>query len=322
MQPSPVARALSSVALGPETAVRDLVMFPLLRRESHDPASERPCVPYIVLDEALASGSLEITEISAAGRVPDLRVVNRGPAATLLLDGEELLGAKQNRIVNLTVLVPGHAEITIPVSCVEAGRWQARSRLFAASPQAQYAVGRAKRNAQVTESIRSSGSRFSDHADIWSDIAAKSGRLRSSSPTGAMQAMFLDHADYIDACVEALSPVEGQVGALFAIGGRVVGFDLFASDATFGKLLPKLVRSVAIDARDAGGGGSADAPPPSTLRTRAGDFLHAAAEAALHVAPAVGLGEDVRLSAPGLTGAALVVEEQVLHLAAFAIAQP
>jgi hypothetical protein len=48
----------------------------------------------------------------------------------LLLDGEQLVGAKQNRIPNMIVLVAAQTEVTIPVSCVEQGRWgyQARHR--------------------------------------------------------------------------------------------------------------------------------------------------------------------------------------------------
>ena len=54
-------------------------------------------------------------------------MVNRGPKPTLIIDGEELVGAKQNRVVNLTILVAAESELIIPVSCVEAGRWRAKS---------------------------------------------------------------------------------------------------------------------------------------------------------------------------------------------------
>ena len=54
-----------------------------------------------------------------------------------------------------------------------------------------------------------------------------SARLKSSSSTGAMEALFVDNARFIDECVSACRPAGGQVGALFAVGGRVVGFDLF-----------------------------------------------------------------------------------------------
>ena len=38
--------------------------------------------------------------------------------------------AKQNRILNLTILVGGGKKLLIPVSCVKQGRWSYRSRDF------------------------------------------------------------------------------------------------------------------------------------------------------------------------------------------------
>ena len=205
----------------------------------------------------LASGVSEITEVSANGVVPELRVVNRGLKPTLIIDGEELVGAKQNRVVNLTILVAAQSELIIPVSCVEAGRWRAKSSRFATAPRTQYATGRAKRMAQVSRSMADCGDRASDQSAVWADIADKSARMHSSSSTSAMEQMFTDHAVSIDAYVSGLAPVDGQIGALFAIGDHIVGFDLFDHAGTFRKLLPKLVRSYAVDAIDMATTGSA-----------------------------------------------------------------
>ena len=47
--------------------------------------------------------------------MPELRVVNRAGRMVLILDGEELVGAKQNRIVNTTILVAAGVEIVIQI---------------------------------------------------------------------------------------------------------------------------------------------------------------------------------------------------------------
>jgi len=73
-------------------------------------------------------GWARITEVSDEGQVPELKIVAKGDKAVLLVDGEELVGAKQNRVLNLTILVPAPSTTTIPVSCVESGRWAPRSR--------------------------------------------------------------------------------------------------------------------------------------------------------------------------------------------------
>lgn len=227
MHNSPIGQALSSVTVGPEVGFENLLMLPLLRDATPDATLD-----YLTLDESLSSGVAEITEVSEQGSVPDLRVVNRGPKPALIIDGEELVGAKQNRVVNLTILVAAQSELTIPVSCVEAGRWRARSRAFTAAPRTHYASGRAKRMAQVTMSMVMNESYHSDQAEVWSDIAAKSARLQAKSSTSAMEALFVDLSAAIEKFVAACRPVDGQVGALFAINGAILGFDLFDREST------------------------------------------------------------------------------------------
>ena len=100
--------------------------------------------------------------------------------------GEELQGAKQNRVLNLTILTPAHQSHAIPVSCVESGRWRRVSHKFAASPHAQFAEGRAAKMRHVTSSLKACGSRSSDQGDVWNLIAEKSVRLAAASETSAM----------------------------------------------------------------------------------------------------------------------------------------
>jgi hypothetical protein len=311
MNTNPIASALESVSFGPEITFENVTMLPLLSK--HVQALN----PYLVLDDALAGGFAEITEVSDGGSVPELRFLNRSPESVLVIDGEELVGAKQNRVANLTILVEGKSELHIPVSCVEAGRWRARSRVFAAAPRAQYATGRAKRVRQVTESLRDRGNRASDQADVWADIAMKSARLNASSPTSAMEAIFTGHASSIDRFVDALRPVDGQVGAMFAVNGAIVALDLFEHESTLRKVLPKLVRSVAVDAIDRVCEPRDDSYP--SARALGEQFLAVTAAAPQHSAKALGLGDDVRLTAPHVAGAALVVDGHVVHLGAFAL---
>ncbi|MBA2258397.1 MAG: hypothetical protein H0W18_05850, partial [Acidobacteria bacterium] len=92
-----IAHALSSITLGDPVRFENLTMLPLLGT----PGVEREPF-YLTLDEALAQGWTEITKVSEQGSVPELRVSNKGAKPVFILDGEELLGAKQNRVVNLT----------------------------------------------------------------------------------------------------------------------------------------------------------------------------------------------------------------------------
>ena len=64
-----------------------------------------------------------VTEINESGSVPELRITNNLDERVLLIDGQELIGAKQNRILNTDVLVSAKKSLNLPVSCVEQGRW-------------------------------------------------------------------------------------------------------------------------------------------------------------------------------------------------------
>jgi hypothetical protein len=319
---------IGRLKLGLESAFHNLTMFPLLGGEA---GGVEPMAPgagtgpsYLTLDEALSQGWAEITEISEQGSVPELKVLNRASSPVLIVDGEELIGAKQNRIANLTILVPAQAQLTIPVSCVEAGRWRARSRGFTAAPRTHYATGRARKMRQVTQAMVERGERLADQSDVWSHIAEKSARLDARSDTGAAEAMYQRHEHTIEDYVRACPPVDGQAGALFVIGGGLAGLDLFDSPVTLRKLLPKLVRSYALDAIDAGAGVPKDGPartrrPAAGLRQAAELFLRLVAEADAKSMRAVGLGTDVRLVAAAIAGAALVHDGRVVHLSAFAV---
>jgi hypothetical protein len=311
------ALVFDGLQFGVEVVWRELTMVPLV-------GPDVPAAAYVTLDEALATGSVRITEVSNHGRVPELQVVNDADAPVLIADGEELVGAKQNRIVNLTILVPARTRLTIPVSCVEAGRWQWRSRTFEAAPRLHHAAGRAMKMAQVTASLAERGERGADQLAIWEDVAAKAARLEASSPTAASEAMYRSHEEALAAAVAALAPADGQRGAVFVLEGRAVGVELFDAAATWRKLAPKFARSYALDALDAefarrrGFAAPLPARGAESLRAATDELLRRVAAAPEKRFPAIGLGEDIRLAGENVAGGALVVGGRLVHLSAFA----
>ena len=231
---------LQTVAVAAPQHFRNLTLFPLTRTKT----GEWP--PYVLADEAMQKGLARVTEV-AGGSVPELQFENRCELPVLLLDGEELVGAKQNRAVNLTILAPARATIVIPVSCVEAGRWHMASAEFRPAYHMMYAAGRAARVRQVTASLRVSGTRRSDQGAVWDDIAAKAVRMDAMSPTQAMSAVFERHANSVEEYVRAFTCIDGQAGVVFTTGAAF-GLDLFDRADTMRQVFPKLVRSYALDA--------------------------------------------------------------------------
>ena len=104
------------VRVGEPVRYEALSVFPLF-------ANVESPVEYLLSDEGLGTGTVMVQEVSEGGSVPDLLVENKGEIRILFIEGEELIGAKQNRILNMSILVAAKTKIKIPVSCVEARRW-------------------------------------------------------------------------------------------------------------------------------------------------------------------------------------------------------
>jgi hypothetical protein len=268
---------------------------------------------YRTLDELMAAGALEVTEISEGGSVPTLRVTNKSDFMTFLMAGEQLIGAKQNRVLNVSLMVPASTSLDIPVSCVEAGRWHHRSAKFASGGSMSHGILRKMMSKQTHLGHRSGGTPTSDQMAVWNEVSRKLSAMGSTSPSREFDQVYQDNAARLNDLSSRLQPPAGCHGVLFAVAGKIEGADLFDQPATLAKLWTKLVRGYALDAMELG---ESEAPP---ITTEDGSrWLQAAAGAKTESYPSPGIGRDVRLEANALSGSALVVDEQAVHLELFA----
>ena len=155
--------ALPEIRVGDPVRHESLSVFPLFTDARGD-------VDYLMSDTALGNESLLIEEVDQAGSVPDLLVENKGDVRVLLLEGEELIGAKQNRILNTSVLIAAHSKIKIPVSCVEQGRWGYKSRYFGSSGSQSPSKLRRTLKASVSKSIKEERGHRSDQGEVWREV--------------------------------------------------------------------------------------------------------------------------------------------------------
>jgi hypothetical protein len=146
---------------------------------------------------------------------------------------------------------------------------------------------------------------------LWRAIADKASKLDVRSPTGAMRDIYEQHGRRVGDYERAFEAVEGQLGAVFAIGDRIVGLELFEHSDVLRKMLRKIVRSYALDAIESG---KSDTVPAAE---KAREFVTEVGEGRIEVFPAVGLGEDARVLGRRVNGAALVTDDRVVHLCAF-----
>jgi len=291
---------LEAIRIGGPVSHGALTVVPLLA-----PASAEP--DWLTLTEA--GDQVTIEEINEGGSVPTLRLHNRAGRPVLLLDGEELVGAKQNRVLNTTVLVAAQTTVTIPVSCVERGRWSYRSRGFVPSDHSLYASLRARKAARVSESLRRGAGHLSNQAEIWKDLAAKATFLHTSSPTGAMNDVYGRYEETLRRARETLAAQPGQVGALVYLRGRWLGLDALAAPGLFARAWPRLCSGYAADALGQ--------EPGVGLHPKPSDVLALLKSVTAAAVPGAGLGAEHRFEGKAIHGAALIVEDRVVHVMAF-----
>ena len=140
---------VAGLEFGAPVVHQQMAMFPLLNRKS-DAGSGT----YVTLDEALESATARVSEVSDGGSVPELLFKNLGEQPVLLVEGEELVGAKQNLTLNVSILATPGRKTSIPVSCVERGRWgYGDDVVFECSDRAHYARVRRTKREGVNRSV-------------------------------------------------------------------------------------------------------------------------------------------------------------------------
>ena len=271
---------------------------------------------YLTMKEALEGHVLRVTEVTEGGHVPELKVTNSGTKPVLLLDGEEVSGAKQNRVLNTTILLRENSETIIPVSCTEHGRWSYRSHDFEESGHIMPAAIRQVKNVSVSMNLRSERSYMSDQGAVWDEIADRARVNEVRSSTGAMKDVFESRQQDLDAFLEHFPPVADQNGLLVCVNGKVVGLDVISRPEAFAVLHPKLIQSYVMDALTERPIRSKRIPSE-----QADAFLKRIPGCREEYFESVGYGRDYRYEGKKIVGSALVHEGNVIHVAFFQTAE-
>ncbi len=293
--------ALPEIRVGDPLRHKSISVFPLFSNSVGE-------VDYRLAEPALADASLLVEEIDEGGSVPDLLVENKGDIRVLFLEGEELVGAKQNRVLNMSVLIAAHSKIKIPVTCVEQGRWRYKSQYFGSSGSHTPSKLRRTLKASVSKSVKEKRGHTSDQGEVWSEVCDFHAVHGVESETAAMADAFDSYQDQITAYRDELRYVPNASGIAVAIGDKVVSVDLFDKPTTCQETWARMLSGVVLDAMKAG--------DTEKLASVADVELLIATAVALSwtQSEAVGEGEEYRASSDdGDHASALALDETVVH---------
>ena len=313
---------ISSIRFGEMRQYRNISVIPIFLKDVVGPE-------YISLDEAISSGALIIKEVSTGGNVPELVAENDGQKLILLLDGEEVIGAKQNRVLNATILLNFKSKTVIPVSCVEAHRWSYVSEKFAASKNLlNYSIRMAKEKS-VSQSLKNSNRYMSNQGEIWEKIDEMSSEMKVDSQTKAMNDVYSTFDEDLSKYIINLSAVSDQSGVFVFIDGKIAGFDIFSQPDTYSKIHSKLIKSYCMDAlrkeltrKNKNAENNPDSKKeqnelPQASIERAKYFLEEAKLCNESCFKSAGLGDNYRYEGQFIIGSALFFNDTVIHMAFF-----
>jgi len=293
---------LSRIELREPEQFKNVVIVPVFTSATAAP-------DYLTLTEALQQQLATITEVSAGGQVPNVKVANHSDLFLLLVDGEELIGARQNRTLNTSILLAAKSETIVPVSCTEAGRWSYKSAAFADAGYVSPHKLRKIKSSSVAASLKAAMGHKSDQQAVWGKVANYCVASQVESPTSSMHDTLAARANELEEFLRNLRPLPNQQGLVAFVNGEVAGADIVSSARAYQVLHSKFVRSYILDALLEQRPGRIEKP-----RERAASFFEALKGCTERIHLVVGCGEDHRFEGPGVGGAALVAGADIVHL--------
>ena len=192
----------------------------------------------LTLKKGFELGLAEVKECEHS-TVNTLIVKNNAVTPLLLVDGEEIIGGDQNRIVNATILIAPNSEEKIPVNCTEHGRWAYKSEFKQSEYMANYRTRSAKEKA-----VRAN---MSGQQAVWDSINDLEMSRSFSSPTQAMSESYENLKVDLDEFISNFKAVDGQTGAVIIIDGEIKGFELFLNSQIYHEYHEKILKSYLID---------------------------------------------------------------------------
>lgn len=295
------------LTVGEPSVTGSVVVYPVFGRE--------PQFEYMTLARALPLGFV-VKEVPGSGSVRDLIVHNPTDTPVLLFEGEEVIGAQQNRTFDSSVLVPAREEMTVHVSCVEAGRWDGRRNAdrFTRAEQMAYPEMRREKARQANRARLASMEARADQGEVWNEVSRRSHELGISSATGSINDVFEGRRAHLREMAGAIPIREGQIGSVLQIGTVIQTLDLVSRPDAYTDLHEALVQGYCLDGLTPANVELTG--EPATDSTKA--FIKQVLATNVLEKDGLGLGRDFRFESEALVGSGLVSGDELIQLSVFA----
>jgi hypothetical protein len=279
-----------------------------------------PKLEFLTLSEAINGNFIKITEIDESGSVPTLKIFNNATSPVLLLDGEELMGAKQNRVLNTSILVPENFETEIPVSCTEQGRWSYTSNDFKESDHLASFSLRTHKSESVLNSLLKNESYRSNQSEVWEDVVNLCEKSLVKSDTMAMNDVYESKRTELKDYINNFNTNSDQIGVLIFINNEIAGMELLSTNSVYKKYHKKIIESYGLDAltkiknfentKD-------NHNDEKEFFKKAKEFINEIKTIKAIEKPSIGYGYDCRFVNNNIVGSLLKYEDAIVHTVFF-----
>ena len=300
-----MAHWLASVQPAEPFFLRNLVVFPLVGQNGGNGS-------YLTLQEASDRGWIQLLDTEDVNHVV-LRFQGRDPV--VMMEGEEVLGARQNRVFVTTLVAERPVETPVPVVCVEEGRWSGGTT-FRTSETVAYPSLRALLSSSVFRNLTHRRTYEADQGAVWQSVRTTLTRLQVHSQTQSLHDSFEQLQDFLEDYLEEAEFPEETQGLVSLAGGRILGLDLFASPALFQKFARQVLWGYTLEAVML-----MNRPSPYPDADQVRRFLQAVEGLSYRRFPGVVHGEEYRAMSRGVVSRATVHRNHLVHLSAFPVSQ-
>ncbi len=203
---------------------------------------------YVSVGYAINNKMIEIKEISDSGSVNNIFVLNKSDKFVFFMDGDVLIGAKQNRVLNTSILIEPQTKTNIPVSCVEAGRWRYRSSIFRDSDFVAPTNLRASKAKDVNKSLKMEKGFYADQSKVWSIVLYSASSSDVYSETSDLSDVFEKKKDYFEEFLKGFKVNNQANGLAIFLRKKLLSIDLFNRRDIYAEYFPKIIKGTAAEA--------------------------------------------------------------------------
>ena len=263
---------------------------------------------FLTLKKGYEMNLVEIKELEHS-TVNTVSCKNDSVTPLILIDGDEITGAMQNRIINDTLLIPAQSTLNIPVSCTEHGRWHTRgegeaSRTFKPS---LYSANHSTRSRKS----RASYEERDYQGEVWDSISEFESRSNFKSMTSALNDSYENLKDKQNDYLKKFNIEDGQNGVIFIVNGELKGLELFYNHSIYKQYHEKLCRSYIIEA-------IVEKKSVENIdRLELMKLLEKISDSEFKSKKSIGLGDNLKFSNDFGSGSGLVWEDELIHMTLF-----